>query len=153
MGKQKTEEKQKAYDLFCNTNLTQKEIASVLNVSAQQMCKWVSDGNWELYRSANQVTLEKLIHGYYLQLAAINTEIVSQKNIPTPAQTDMMCKITAAIEALRKRYNLSAYHGVLKEFVAWLVKVDAEQAKLFGLSMLEFLKEKAKQLQHDKSLG
>lgn len=153
MGKMKMEEKQKAYDLFCNTNLTQKEIAAVLNVSAQQLCKWVSDGNWEMYRSAQQVTLEKLIHGYYLQLSAMNAEISNQKNIPTPGQTDMMCKIAVAIETLRKRYNLSAYHGVLKEFIAWLVQVDAEQAKVFGLSMLEFLKEKAKQLQNDKSLG
>jgi uncharacterized protein YjcR len=153
MGKVKTDEKQKAYDLYCNTQLSQKDIAAVINVSAQQLGKWVADGNWDMYRSANQVTVEKLIHGYYLQLAAINSEINSQGNIPTPSQTDMLCKITGAIDTLRKKYNLSAYHQVLKEFVNWLIRVDAEQAKVFGQSMLEFLKEKAKQIQNDKNIG
>lgn len=153
MGKQKTEEKQKAYDLFCNTNLTQKEIAGVINVSAQQLGKWISEGSWEMYRSAQQVTVEKLIHNYYLQLANINKEIAGNGGVPNPKQSDTISKITDAIEKLRKKYNLSAYHQVLKEFVEWLVKVDMEQAKVFGLSMLEFLKEKARQLNNDKSLG
>lgn len=153
MSKGKPEEKQKAYDLFCNTDLTQKEIAAVVGVSTQHMNKWVKTGNWEIYRTAGKVTLEKIIHGYYLQLSAINQEIAKQEHIPTNAQNDSICKITSSIATLNKKYNLSAYHSVLREFVEYLLTVDVNSAKILGPLMLEFLKEKAKRLNDDKARG
>jgi hypothetical protein len=152
MGKQKTEEKQKAYDLYCNTGLLIKEIAAVVHVTPAQVGKWVKDGNWEMYREAQQVTIEKLIHGYYQQLSAINKDVVENHNgIPTPSHTDSQVKITNAIDSLRKKYNLSSYHAVLREYLEYEMKADAEKAKLFGPRMLDFLKYKAKQLQNDKN--
>lgn len=152
MGKKKSDEQQKAYDLFCNTVLTQKEIATVVNVSAQQMSKWVKDGNWELYRSAHQTSLPAIIQGYYLQLAEINKEVKEKYNgVPTNEHTDSICKITNSIEKLNKKHNLSAYHQVLREFLEWSMKQNAEHAKLFGPDMLDFLREKAKSLNDDKS--
>ena len=154
MGKAKTEEQIKAYDLFCNTMLMQKEIASVVNVSAQQMSKWVKDGNWEMYRTAHQTSLPSLIQSFYLQLAEINKSIRKDFNgIPQNDHTDSISKITSAIEKLNKKHNLSAYHQVLRECLEWMLKWNAEKAKIFGPAMLEFLKEKAKSLNNDTSIG
>ena len=154
MGKKKDEEKTKAYELYCNTTLTQKEIASVVGVSQQQMSGWVKGGNWEIYRTANQVTVEQLIYETYQQLAAINKDVKDNfKGIPTSAHAQAKSTLTGDIEKLRKRHNLSAYHSVLRENLEWLTKVDAEKAKVFGPLMLEFLTEKAKVLSNDKNIG
>lgn len=154
MGKKKDDEKQKAYDLFCNTQLTQKEIASVVHVTPQQLGKWVKDGNWDMYRTAQQTSTEGIIHGYFLQLAEINKDVKeNHKGIPSTSHSDTISKITDAIQKLRKKYNLSAYHSVLREYLEWVMKVDSEAAKLFGPSMLEFLKEKAKSINNDQSIG
>lgn len=154
MGKRKDEERTKAYELYCNTTLTQKEIAAVVGVSTTQMSNWAKAGNWDMYRTANQVTVEQLIYDTYLQLAAINKDIKENHNgIPTSALAQAKSTLTGDIEKLRKRHNLSAYHSVLRECLEWLTKVDAEKAKLFGPLMLEFLTEKAKLLNNDKNIG
>lgn len=154
MGKEKTAEKQKAFDLFCNSDLNQKEISGIVHVSQQQISKWVTGENWDLHKTARRVTTEQLILDYYQQLAAINKEIKDkQSNIPTAGQTDMMNKIKDNISGLQKKYNLSAYHSVLKEFTEWIVKVNASDAKVFGPYMLDFLRHKAMQLSNDKSIG
>lgn len=153
MGKKKTEEYNEAYDLYCNTDLTQKEIAKVVGVSETQLSKWVAQNDWELDRSAKQVTIEKLVRDYYKQLAEINNKAKKEKRPLDTSETDRIIKITNAIEKLRKKYNLSAYHSVFREFLEWFMKADNEKAKLFAPSMLEFLKEKAKQLNNDKSIG
>ena len=150
MGKKKDEEKDKAFDLYSHTTLSQKEIATVVCVSQQQMSKWVKDGNWDLYRSAQQTSLPAIIQSYYQQISAINKEVKDQfKGVPTSEHTDSICKITNSIEKLNKKHNLSAYHRILREFLEWEMKANAEHAKLFGPDMLEFLREKAKTLNND----
>lgn len=152
MGKEKKEEKNKAFELFCDTDLTQKEIAAVVHTSPQQLSKWVKDGNWDIHRSARRVTTEQLILDWYQQISLINKKIKEeQEGMPTPAQVDMMNKIKDNIAGMVKKYNLSAYHSVLKECLEWLMKANSEGAKTFGPLMLEFLKEKAKKLSDDKS--
>jgi len=154
MGKRKDDEKTKAYELYCNTNLTQKEIAAVVGVSATQMSGWAKKGNWEMYRTANQVTVEQLIYETYQQLAAINKDVKDNfKGIPTSAHAQAKSTLTGDIEKLRKRHNLSAYHSVLRECLEWLTRVDGDKAKSFGPLMLEFLTEKAKALNNDKNIG
>lgn len=150
MGKTKDEEKEKAFDLFCNTALAQKEIAKVVGVSPQQLGKWVANGSWDLYRSAQQTSLPAIIQGYYLQIAAINKEVKEKHNgVPTAEHTDSICKITNSIEKLNKKHNLSTYQRILKEFLEWQMKANADHAKLFAPDMLDFLREKAKTLSND----
>lgn len=149
MGKKKTEEYNNAYDLFCNTEMNQKQIAGIVKVSEAQLGKWVRDNDWELDRSAKQVTVEKLIRDYYQQLADMNAYAKKEKRTLTPSETDQIIKITNSIQTLRKKYNLSSYHGVLREFLEWEMKYNNEQAKLFGPDMLEFLKVKSQQLRDD----
>jgi uncharacterized protein YjcR len=154
MGKKKTEEKQKAFELYCDTELTQKEIASIVHITPQQLSKWAQDDNWEMHRSARSVTVESLITNWYKQIATINKEIQDkQEGIPIPAQIDMINKIKNNIEGLSKKYNLSAYHSVLKEMLEWLHKNFNDSAKEFGPLMLDFLKHKANTISSDKSFG
>lgn len=150
MGRSKTAERQQGQDLFVNTNLTLKDIAAMINVSAAKVGQWAKADNWELQRTAKQNTAEKIINGWYAQLAAINKEVAENGGMPNGLQSDSMCKITGNIEKLSKKQNLSMYHTVLKEFLNDLMTIDTDAAKKFGPYMLDFMKNKATQLSNDK---
>jgi transposase-like protein len=149
MGKKKEKEYQDAYELYCNTNLQKGEICKVVGVSPQQLGKWIKEGDWDLDKSANEVTVPKLIRDYYRNLALINKNAATDKRPLDSAETDQVIKITNAINALRKKYNLSNYHSILKEFAEWLMKANLEHAKILAPDMFEFLQEKQKELRND----
>ncbi|MDI3319136.1 hypothetical protein [Pinibacter soli] len=149
MGRKKTDEYNEAYDLFCNTELTRKKIAGIVKVSEVQIGKWAKDNDWELDKTANQVTKEKLVRGFYQEMANIKKFANTEKRNLTPAETDQIIKLTNSIDTLGKKYNLSNYHSVLKECLEWMNKNDNETAKRFGPVMLEFLKYKATSLKND----
>ena len=148
MGKKKTQEYQNAYELYCNSNLTNQEICKIVNVSAQQLGKWIKENDWELDKSANEVTVPKLIRQYYQNLSLINKSAKEENRALTNSETDQIIKITNAINSLRKNYNLSNYHSILKEFLEWEMREHLDNAKLTGPDMFEFLKEKAKELRN-----
>ena len=147
----KTEERQKAADLYINMpNLTNIQIGAIVGVTPKQIGKWATEDGWDLQRTAQMVTVDKIIAGYYLQLAAIQKQINDeQKGLPTPAQSDQQHKLADAIDKLKKKQNLSTYHQVLTEFLSDLTKSDNEAAKLFAPLMLEFMKQKAKTVKND----
>jgi len=149
MGKEKTQEREQARDLFVNSNLTLKEISGIVNVSASRLGKWATADNWDLQKTAQQVTAGKIIAGWYAMLQKINEQIQKQQGIPDNGQIDQVSKITDSIQKLSKKQNLSMYHTVLKDFLSELILTDNEAAKKFGPYMLDFLKRKATQLKND----
>lgn len=151
MASKKTQERVDAADLYINsTTLTLKQVALIVGVSPKQIGVWAKEEDWELQRTANQVTVDKIIAGNYMQLAAIQKLIKDeQKGIPTSAQTDQQHKLADAIEKLKKKQNLSTYHLVLTEFLKDLNNVNNEAAKLLAPLMLEFMKQKAKTIRDD----
>lgn len=153
MGKPKSEEYSRAYDLYCNSSLSQKEIAKVVEVSTVTLSNWATTNNWELDRNAKQVTAEKVIRDLYFNISDIQKKAREDKRNLSPAETDQIVKITGSIAKLRKRYDLSGYHSVLREALEWIGKVNAEAGKILGPLMLDFLKAKSNQLSNDKSIG
>jgi hypothetical protein len=148
MGKQKTEERKQARDLFVNSGLTLKDCAAIVKVSAGFVGKWAKEDNWETQKQAQQVTSEKIIAQYFSMLSKINDAIcgIGRDGVPTSAEADQISKITDSIQKLSKKNNLSMYHMVLKEFLSELMLADNEAAKKFSSFMLDFIKRKASQL-------
>jgi uncharacterized protein YjcR len=163
MGKQKTQERNQARDLYVNSGLSLKEAAAIVKVAPSHVGRWAKEDNWDVQKTAQQVTAEKIIAGWYAQLQKINeevakgeTKIIDDKKvevrvpgIPSNSQADQISKITDSIQKLSKKQNLSMYHTVLKEFLSELLTIDTEAAKTFGPHMLDFMKRKATQLSND----
>lgn len=150
MARKKTQERIDAADLFINSNLDYKKISAIVGVSTKQLSAWAKEEDWELQRTAQQVTVDKIIAGYYFQLSSIQKQIKEDfKGIPTPAQADQQHKLADAIEKLKKKQNLSTYHTVLTEILMWLKEVDVEAAKVLAPKMLDFMREKAKTIRDD----
>lgn len=149
MGKKKTDEYNKAYELYCETTLHKGEIAKFVGVSAAQLGKWIKENDWELDKTAQENSVPRLIREYYQNLALINKKAKEEKRPLDSSETDQVIKITNAINALRKKYNLSNYHSILKEFAEWLMKTSLDHAKILAPEMFEFLQEKAKEIRND----
>lgn len=151
MATKKTKERLDAADLYINSStLTHKQVAAIVGVSPKQIGIWAKDDDWELQRTANQVTVDKIIAGNYMQLASIQKLIKDeQKGIPTAAQTDQQHKLADAIEKLKKKQNLSTYHLVLTDFAQSISKSNLEAAKILAPLMLDFMKDKAKSIRDD----
>lgn len=149
MGKQKTQERNQARDLFVNSGLSLKEAAAIVKVAPSHVGRWAKEDNWEVQKTAQQVTAEKIIAGWYAMLQKINEDVIKGDGIPSNAQADQISKITDSIQKLAKKQNLSMYYTVLKEFLNELITQNNEAAKTFGPIMLDFMKRKASQLSND----
>lgn len=151
MANKKTQEKLYAADLYINSsNLTRKQVAAIVGVSEKQIGIWCCDEDWDTQRTAQQVTVDKIIAGYYFQIAALQKQIsTEQKGVPTPAQADQQHKLADAIEKLKKKQNLSTYHLAFTEFLKDLNKTNTPAAQSFAPLMLEFMKLKAKTIREN----
>ena len=149
MGKAKTAERDQSRDLFVNSGLSLKDIAAIVKVNPRNISTWAKEDNWDVQKTARQVTAEKLISGWYGMISKINEEVAKGDGIPTTQQADQISKITDSIQKLSKKQNLSMYYSVLKEFLHDLITTDGEAGKQFGPYMLDFMKRKANQLSND----
>ncbi len=149
MGRKKEKEYNDAYELFTTTQLNKTEICKITDVSLTQLNKWIRDNDWELDKSANEVTVPKLIRNYYQNLNLINQQAAEEKRPLDTSECDRIIKITNAITTLRKRYNLSNYHAILKETLEWMNAEHNDKAKILAPVMFEFLQHKAKEIRND----
>lgn len=143
--------KERAYQLFTTTELTQYEIADLVGIASRTLSSWINADNerWRLDKAARGITKEKVIAGYYWQLARIQEAIEKRdegNRIPTGGEVDQQVKLASAIEKMYKRYDFGIYHTVMDEFTDWLVGRDAEAAGKMSRLSLEFLKNKMKVL-------
>lgn len=141
--------KMRAEELYVNTQLTQGQIADIVGVAEKTMSDWINANNkaWRTQKAARSITKERIIAGFYAQLAALNDVIAERETkYPTSAESDVISKITKQITVLQKEYNFGTYHTVLDEFTDWLtVRDQAMAASLTGM-ILDFLKTKSQKL-------
>ena len=122
---------------YCNSHLSQKEIAEKVGISEQTMTRWVNDPkeNWEHMKASITITKQEQLARVYQQIAAINRKITEeQKGIPTGADADVLSKLAAVIERLEKETSIADVVSVSMKFLDWVRKVDTAKAKeLSGL--------------------
>ncbi len=149
MGRRKDKEYKDAYELYTQTNLGKNEIATIVKVSTKQLNTWINENSWDLDKSAVETTVPQLIRNYFKNLSLINQKATDEKRPLDSSECDQIIKITNAINTLRKRYNLSNYHAILKECLEWLNIEHNEAAKVLAPAMFEFLQHKAKEIRND----
>lgn len=145
------EKKRKAENMFLNTDLSQKEIAEMVQVTPKTMSDWVNanDGAWKVSKAARSITKEKVIAAWYQQLDKLNEMIALRpegERYPTSSETDQMVKIAAAIDKLERSFNFAMYHQALNEFTDYLVRVDQQAAAQVSKYGVEFLKQKTRSI-------
>lgn len=149
MGKKKTDEYNKAYDFFCNSELNKGDIAKVVGVSTKQLGVWIKNDEWELDRAAAKSSTKQIIRGFLQDIANIQKKARDEKRAVNSSEGDTITKLTNSISKLKNSLNLSVYHTVLSECLQYFQKENLEHAKLFATDMLEFLQFKSKQIKSD----
>lgn len=134
--------KELAQFFFCNSNLSQKEIAEKMGISEVSMSRWVREGRWDTLKASITITRQEQLNRVYRQIAAINKKIVEeQEGIPTSADADVLAKLAAVVERLEKETSITDVVSVSMKFLDWLRKIDTEKAKELSYLFDAFIKD------------
>jgi transposase len=145
MGVKKQVEKDFAKVLFVNDNVSQKEIASRLNVTEKTIGKWVKDGDWEKLKKSMLVTKENQLNMLYDQLDFLNTDIKDRDyKIATSKEADVISKLTSAIKKLETEISIGETVEVAKQLIQFIRSQDIAFANELTKYCDGFINEKMK---------
>ncbi len=140
--------KKLAYELYMNTAMSQKEIGQALEVSEKTVSLWANAGAWDSLKTAGSITAPELVAGYYKILKKIQDEMLVTDGIEKMnTYADTISKIQAKIKSIRNNdFDLSARVLICEEIVDFLRRGDKSHLELFTGLMMDYLEEKAKEL-------
>ena len=134
---------------FCthSKNITQKEAAERVGVSAVTMNKWVRVGKWDELKVSITITREEQLKSLYRQLTEMNRTIAGRESAegnryPTSAEADTISKLANAIDKLETETGLNEVLSSFKEFLGWLRKFDIATAQKLVPLFDDFVKTK-----------
>lgn len=132
--------------LFTKEQLSQKEIAERVGVSAVTMNKWVKAENWDKLKVSLSITREEQLSNLYNQMAELNRTISERdQKYPTSAESDTINKLASAITKMETETGLHEIIGTSKAFLKWLREFDNEKAKELSLLFDDFITTKLRQ--------
>ncbi len=140
MSNNKRELKNLAEGLYLYSDMSQKDIAAMLNVTEKTITDWKQEGEWEEIKAAYGITRDKIIANYYRQTFEIQEKARDEKRTLTSGETDQLVKIANCIEKLDKSITMHDRVQVFMDFNNWLVTIDTELAKTLSLKQQSYLK-------------
>lgn len=101
--------------------ITQKEIAIRAGTTEKSVGKWIKLYGWEDLRVSLLTSKEEQLSSLYRQLDALKTDIESrEKKWPTPAEGDLIIKLTGSIRNLETDTSISEKMDTGKEFLRFV---------------------------------
>lgn len=129
----RAKKKELARQIYLRDNLSQKEIAEMVEVSAKTLCKWVNEEKWDTEKSAYTITREQQIQRIYGHISAINQAISEREapqNVPDAKEADTLNKLAAAIRKLENEVGIAEVIGVCMKVCSHLrAKERVEEAR------------------------
>jgi transcriptional regulator with XRE-family HTH domain len=144
----KDDVKKIAFALFMETDLTQKEIAERVKVTEKTISQWKQTEEWEIQKSAMNITPKKMIAGYYIQLEKLRQDIAAREKNPWPdaSEADRIHKVAKAMKLLQKDLTLSDYINAFEQLFKFINVSDPKLASAVLDFQNEFIQMKAKEL-------
>jgi DNA-binding transcriptional regulator LsrR (DeoR family) len=131
--------------LYTKENLTQAEIADRVGVTRVTVNKWINTENWEMLKVSVTMTNEEQLKNLYRQLAEIQKTILTREDgvrYATPAEADVIKKLTASIKQLQSELGLSEITSVFGGLVQFLRAYDPRQVKEIAPLLDAYVKSK-----------
>lgn len=126
------EKKAIAFDLYMDTDKTQKEIAEIVGVTEKTIGKWKAEGDWDLLKNATSITARNIIDNLYKRAYILSEDPESK--------ADDIIKIANSIEKLsNKKVTVSQIINVFKDFTKWAFSENAETAKEINLLQKKYI--------------
>ncbi len=127
-----------AFDLYMNTDLSQKEICELVNWTEKTFSTHKKEGDWEVLKGAQTVTAQKIIVNIYKQIYELSQST-------SAIDADKMLKLSKTAKDLQKEATISHFIMVFKDFTTHMFGVDQELAKTINLHQMNFIKTKIAQ--------
>ena len=117
--------------LFIHEQLSQKDIALRIKVSAQTINKWANLDNWDSYRVSMTLSKEEQLKSLYRQLSELNKVIAVREDhkYATVAEADAISKLASAIDKMETDIGIADIISVSKKFLTWLRKFNLMKAQ------------------------
>ena len=131
--------------LFTNNHCTQKEIATKLDITEEQISSWVITGDWESLRQVLANTKHEQLRTLYAQLTNLNKAIIENMGYPSSEEAMTQKRLASSIKYLETETSIGNTIMVAKEFTTWLLPDDENLAKTITTYFDTFIKQKLKQ--------
>lgn len=129
----RSKKKELARQIYLRDNLSQKEIAEMVDVSQKTLCNWIKSEKWDAEKSAYTITREQQIQRIYGHISAINQAISDREppqNVPDAKEADTLNKLATAIKKLENEVGIAEIVGVSMKVCNFLRgKGQIDQAK------------------------
>lgn len=127
-----------AYDLYMNTQLSQKEICERVIITEATFTSWKKKYDWEVHKQAFSITSQNIISN--LMEKAYNMTLEDTVN------SDAILKLVKSIESLSdKKTTISQIINVFKGFTQFAFDKNPEIAKEINLLQRQYVDEKINQ--------
>lgn len=141
----RAKKKELAKQIYLRDNLSQKEIAEMVDVSAKTLCSWVNTEKWDTEKAAYTITKEQQIQRLYGHISAVNDTIASREageNYPNAKEADTLNKLATAIGKMENETSIGDIITVCTKVCSFLRKKgDIEQAKTISDVFNSYIKE------------
>lgn len=141
------QKKEWAQLLYTRENVTQKEIAERVSVSAVTMSKWVNDGNWDELKASITITKEEQLKNLYRQLSELNKGIAERepgKRYANSVEADTISKLANAIDKMESDVGLSDIIATFRKFLEWIRTFNLVEAQRLTPLFDSFVKTRIK---------
>ncbi len=130
--------RQTAFDLYINTDMTQKDICEIVGWTEKTFSENKKKGNWDEIKGAETATLPKTISNIYRLINTLTEADNSGSN------ADKISKLSASVRSLSKgTLSLSDFINAFKELTTFAFKIDPDLAKEMNLMHNQFIQHKA----------
>ena len=136
----KKQEKEFAKSLYITGGITQKEIASRVNVTEKTLASWIKKEKWDSLKKSLLTTKQTQLAFLYDQLDFLNTEISERDYaVAQGKEADTIIKLTAAINRLETETSIGDTVEVARNFIEFVRPQDLELAKTITNLFMLFL--------------
>ncbi|WP_317899433.1 YfeC-like transcriptional regulator [Aurantibacillus circumpalustris] len=126
------QKKEWAKTLYVHQQLSQKETAEKVNVSAKTINQWVNKESWDTLRVSLVLTKEQQLRNIYAQLNELTTFIQAKaegKRFANSSEADTISKLSKAAKDLETETGISEIIETFKLFTNWLKSFDLPKAQ------------------------
>ena len=133
--------RQIARTLFVQGGMTQKEIASKLEVTEQTISRWSKKDHWDELKKNVMSGKQEILRNLYTELQKLQSIIEENGGVADSKQADIRRKLITDIRQLETRYSVSQTVPIGMDFCEFLKEIDFDLAGKISRYFQSFIDE------------
>lgn len=133
--------RQIARTLFVQGGMTQKEIASKLEVTEQTISRWSKKDHWDELKKNVMSGKQEILRSLYTELQKLQSIIEEDGGVANSKQADIRRKLITDIRQLETRYSVSQTVQIGMDFCEFLKEIDFDLAGKISRYFQSFIDE------------